>query len=359
MSTDPAASTPQPGRKPKKSRTFFILAIALCILVAAVVWLYLSTRNIETTDDAQVDGDAVVIAPKVAGYVVTLAIRDNQPVKAGDVLLKIDPRDYIAARDRAAAALALAAAQLETARVNLKMAKVTAPARLAQARSQVDQAAANRDLAAANEKRQTNLSVKATTQQARDQAASQLRAAAASLADSRAQVDIAGLVGETITLAQAQVDAAAAQVRQAQAELAAAELNLNYTEVRAPQDGRVTMRNVNLGSYVQAGQALFSLVNGNVWVTANFKESQLDRMRIGQGVEIRVDAYRSLKLRGHIDSIQGGTGSRFSAFPAENATGNFVKIVQRVPVKIVIDSGLDPSLPLPLGASADPRVELQ
>ena len=173
MSTDPAASTSQPGRKPKKSRTFFILAIALCILVAAVVWLYLSTRNIETTDDAQVDGDAVVIAPKVAGYVVTLAIRDNQPVKAGDVLLKIDPRDYIAARDRAAAALALAAAHLETARVNLKMAKVTAPARLAQARSQVDQAAANRDLAAANEKRQTNLSVKATTQQARDQAASQ------------------------------------------------------------------------------------------------------------------------------------------------------------------------------------------
>jgi membrane fusion protein (multidrug efflux system) len=223
----------------------------------------------------------------------------------------------------------------------------------------VEQAAANRDLAAANEKRQTNLSVKATTQQARDQAASQLRSAGATLADSRAQVDIAGLVSETISQAQAQVDAAAAQVRQAQAELAAADLNLSYTEMRAPQDGRVTMRNVNLGSYVQAGQSLFSLVNSNVWITANFKESQLDRMRIGQQVEIRVDAYRSLKLRGHIDSIQGGTGSRFSAFPAENATGNFVKIVQRVPVKIVIDSGLDPKLPLPLGASVDPRVKLQ
>jgi len=348
-----------PGRKPDKSRTFIILAIVACIVVAGIVWVYLSTRNIATTDDAQVDGDAVVIAPKVAGYVVTLAIHDNQPVKAGDLLLKIDPRDYIAARDRAEAALALANAQLDTARVNLKMAKVTAPAKLAQAKSQMEQAAANRDLAAANEKRQTNLNVKATTQQARDQAASQLRSAAASLADSRAQVDIAGLVNETIAQAEAQVEAAAAQVRQAQAELAAANLNLAYTELRAPQDGRVTMRNVNLGSYVQAGQSLFSLVNGNVWITANFKESQLDRMRVGQKVEIRVDAYRSLDLRGHVDGIQGGTGSRFSAFPAENATGNFVKIVQRVPVKIVIDSGLDPKLPLPLGASADPRVELQ
>jgi membrane fusion protein (multidrug efflux system) len=359
MSTEPSAAQPQSRPRPDRSRTFIILAIVVCCIVAGLVWLYLSTRNSETTDDAQVDGDAVVIAPKVAGYVVTLAIHDNQQVKAGDLLLKIDPRDYLAARDRAAAALALAGAQLETARVNLKIAKVTAPARLAQARAQVEQAAANRDLAAANEKRQTNLSVKATTQQARDQAASQLKSAAATLADTRAQVDIAGLVTETISQAQAQVDAAEAQVRQAQAELAAADLNLTYTEVRAPQDGRVTMRNVNLGSYVQAGQALFSLVNSNVWITANFKESQLDRMRIGQKVDIRVDAYRSLKLRGHIDSIQAGTGSRFSAFPAENATGNFVKIVQRVPVKIIIDSGLDPQLPLPLGASVDPRVELQ
>jgi len=358
MNTEPTVGRPPPDRAPGRARTFVILAIVI-LVIAGIVWVYLSTRNVETTDDAQVDGDAVVIAPKVAGYVVTLAVRDNQQVAAGDLLLKIDPRDYIAARDRAAAALALADAQLDTARVNLKMAKVTAPARLAQAKSQVEQAAANRDLAAENEKRQTNLSMKATTQQARDQAASQLRTAAATLADSRAQVEIAGLVSETIAQAQAQVDAASAQVRQAQAELAAADLNLAYTELRAPQDGRVTMRNVNLGSYVQAGQSLFSLVNGNVWITANFKENQLDRMRIGQRVDIRVEAYRSLTLRGHIDSIQGGTGSRFSAFPAENATGNFVKIVQRVPVKIVIDAGLDPKLPLPLGASVEPRVELQ
>ena len=129
--------------------------------------------------------------------------------------------------------------------------------------------------------------------------------------------------------------------------------------MRAPQDGWVTLRNVQLGSYVSAGQTAFSLVAPNVWVTANFKENQLDHMRVGQKVTINVDAYPQLKLQGHVDSLQMGTGSRFSAFPAENATGNFVKIVQRIPVKIVIDQGIDPQVGLPLGLSVDPTVNLQ
>ena len=148
-------------------------------------------------------------------------------------------------------------------------------------------------------------------------------------------------------------------MRQAEAQLAQAELNLSYTELRAPQDGWVTRRNVNLGTYLQAGQEIFSLVTPEVWVTANFKETQLDRMRPGQPVRIDIDAYPNLPLRGHVDSLQMGSGSVFSLFPAENATGNFVHIVQRVPVKIVIDSGLDPSLPLPLGLSVAPTVELR
>jgi membrane fusion protein (multidrug efflux system) len=357
----PTGGALPPGAAPRKSGRGGLVVLAIVALVIAVLigGYYFSQRNVESTDDAQVDGNAVTISPKVSGYVRQLAVRDNQPVKAGDLLLKIEADDYLAARDQARAALALAKAQLENAEVNLKVARVTAPARLRQAMAQVDQAAASRQLAALNYDRQAKLDIRATTQQAKDQASSQLRSAEADLVNSKAQATIAGLTADTIAQAKAQVDQAQAQVSQAQAQLAVADLNLAYTEVRAPQDGRVTMRNVQLGSYVQAGQSLFSLVTPDVWITGNFKENQLDRMRVGQQVDIRVDAYRSLKLRGHIDSIQGGTGSRFSAFPSENATGNFVKIVQRVPVKIVIDSGLDPNLPLPFGGSAEPTVELQ
>jgi membrane fusion protein (multidrug efflux system) len=138
-----------------------------------------------------------------------------------------------------------------------------------------------------------------------------------------------------------------------------AQLNLSYTDVVAPQDGWVTQRRVERGNYVQVGAAIFSIVSPQVWVTANFKETELTRMRPGQEVDITVDAYPSLKLRGHVDSVQLGSGSRFSAFPAENATGNYVKIVQRVPVKIDIDSGLDPNIALPLGISVEPTVHLK
>jgi membrane fusion protein (multidrug efflux system) len=145
----------------------------------------------------------------------------------------------------------------------------------------------------------------------------------------------------------------------ARAQLDQAELNLSWTHVTAPQEGWVTRRNVEVGNYVQAGQALLALVTPEVWITANFKESELDRMRPGQRVDIGVDAYPSLHLVGHVDSIQLGSGSRFTAFPPENATGNFVKIVQRVPVKIVIDDGLPPGMRLPLGVSVTPVVHLK
>ena len=149
------------------------------------------------------------------------------------------------------------------------------------------------------------------------------------------------------------------QTEQAQARLDQADLNLSWTVVTAPQDGWITKRNVEMGNYVTAGQQIFSIVSPEVWVTANFKETQLARMRAGQPATIAVDAYPQLDLKGHVDSIQLGSGSKFTAFPPENATGNFVKIVQRVPVKIVIDSGLDPALPLPLGISVVPTVKVQ
>jgi membrane fusion protein (multidrug efflux system) len=162
-------------------------------------------------------------------------------------------------------------------------------------------------------------------------------------------------IGET----DAQVGQLKGQIEQAQARLDQANLNLSWTVVTAPQDGWITKRNVEAGNYITAGQQLFSIVAPEVWITANFKESQLSDMRQGQPVRIKIDAYPALDLRGHVDSIQLGSGSKFTAFPPENATGNFVKVVQRVPVKIVIDSGLKPNIPLPLGISAEPTVTVR
>ena len=155
-----------------------------------------------------------------------------------------------------------------------------------------------------------------------------------------------------------QVSQINAQIAQAQSQLQQAELNLSYATIKAPQDGWITKRNIEVGNYLQVGASIFSIVTPQVWVTANFKESQLNRMRVGQKVTFRVDAYPNLKLEGHVDSIQLGSGSRFTAFPPENATGNFVKIVQRVPVKLLIDRGMDPASPLPLGISVVPTVDL-
>ena len=164
---------------------------------------------------------------------------------------------------------------------------------------------------------------------------------------------------QNIGQSQEQVSQLQGSLEQAKGRLDQANLNIEWTVVRAPQDGWVTRRNVNKGNYVSAGTQIMSLVTTDLWVTANFKETELDGMRAGQQVAVSIDAYPDLQLRGHVDSIQRGSGSRFSAFPAENATGNFIKIVQRVPVKIVIDSGLKPDEPVPLGISVVPTVMLQ
>ena len=186
-----------------------------------------------------------------------------------------------------------------------------------------------------------------------------MQANSAFVQSAEAQVRIASLVQQTIQAAEDTVAQRQAQVAQAEANLAQSEVNLSYTELKAPQDGRITRRNVDLGTFVQAGQQVFYIVTPQVWVTANFKETQLADIRPGQPVLMALDAYPNLRLHGHVDSIQEGSGARFSAFPAENATGNFVKIVRRVPVKIVIDSGLDNQNGLPLGISVTPTVTVR
>ena len=351
---DGESNRKRPGKKP-----LIILGVVVAVMViVALVWWFM-TRNQVTTDDAFTEGDAVTIAPKVSGYVTDLAVKDNQPVKKGQLLVKIDPRDAVAERDRAQAQLGMAQAQLHQAQVQLALAKVQYPAQLAQAKAQQAQAEANLVNAQADYKRQRGVDPRATTQRNIDAANAQLRSATAELENAKAQVQVAAQVQLQIRQAQANVEAARQQVEQANAQLETANLNLSYTEVRAPFDGYVTKRNVQLGTLVQAGSSLFSLVSRDIWVTANFKESQLEHMNPGDKVVVTVDAYPDMELHGHVDSIQQGSGSRFSAFPAENATGNYVKIVQRVPVKIVIDSGLDPDFPLPLGLSVEPKVTVE
>ncbi|QGY28560.1 HlyD family secretion protein [Pantoea cypripedii] len=349
----------EPERKRPGKKPLIILAIVAVIMLLVIFWFWFSNRNIETTDDAFTEGNAVTIAPKAAGYVVKLLVRDNQRVKQGDLLVEIDPRDNIAQRDQAQAQLGLAQAQLHQAQAQLALSRVQYPAQRDQALADQAKAQANLLNAQADYRRQRGVDPRATSQRNIDTATVQLRSAEAQLLSAKAQVEVASQVALQIRAQETNVEARQQQVEQAQAQLNTAELNLSYTQVRAPYDGFVTKRNVHIGSLVQAGTALFSLVSPDIWITANFKESQLERMNPGDKVAISVDAWPSLKLEGHVDSIQMGTGSRFSTFPAENATGNYVKIVQRVPVKIVIDKGLDANHPMPLGLSVEPKVTVE
>ncbi len=349
----------QPERKRPGKKPLIILAVVVVIMLIVGLWFWLSTRNIETTDDAFTEGDAVTIAPKASGYVVKLLVNDNQRVKKGDLLVEIDPSDNRAQREQANAQLGLAVAQLHQAQAQLALSKVQYPAQRDQALADQAKAEANMLNAQADYRRQRGVDPRATSQRNIDSASAQLRSAQAQLQSAKAQVEVASQVALQIRQQETNVEARQQQVEQAKAQLSTADLNLSYTQVRAPYDGFITKRNVQLGTLVQAGSSLFSLVSPEIWVTANFKESQLQRMNPGDKVEISVDAWPDMKLEGHVDSIQMGSGSRFSTFPSENATGNYVKIVQRVPVKIVIDKGLDPNHPLPLGLSVEPKVTVE
>jgi membrane fusion protein (multidrug efflux system) len=349
------------AERKRRRRSILIRSIIVVVLIVAAIagGIYWYTgRDLESTDDAYTDGRAISIAPQVSGDVVELDVNDNQFVHKGDVLIHIDPRDYTTARDQAAGALAIARGELAGAEAGLEKADVTFPAQLAAAQGALQIAQGNLANAQAEYHRQHAIARAATTEQAVDQSTAALQQAEGQVKQAEAQVQEATPVPQNIDQARAMRDQLQGTVQQAQAQLARAELNIGYTVVRAPQDGWVTRRNVEVGDYAQPGATIMDIVSPKVWITANFKETQLDRMRPGQKVDISLDAFPDLKLQGHVDSVQLGSGSRFSAFPAENATGNFVKIVQRVPVKIDIDSGMDPKVPLPLGLSVDPTVHV-
>ena len=349
----------QEQRRSRRPVMIGIASVLGVLLVAGGIYYWLSGRGKVDTDDAYTDGNVVNIAPQVSGQVIELDVNDNQFVHKGDVIVRIDPRQFQYSAEQSQGTLEAAKAQVTSQKLGVEIAKKNFPANLQLAKANLESAQAALALQKANNDRQKSLPKAATTQQDVDTTASQYQQAQAQVDQAQARVLQAEPVPQNIGQSEEQGKQYVGQADQAQGQLDQANLNIEWATVRAPQDGWITRRNVNAGNYIQAGTQIMSLVTTDVWVTANYKETELNGMRSGQRVAIKVDAYPDLDLRGHVDSIQRGSGSRFSTFPAENATGNFVKIVQRVPVKIVIDSGLRGDEPLPLGVSVVPTVMLQ
>jgi membrane fusion protein (multidrug efflux system) len=372
-----------------------LLMLGGVVLVAALVGLFLYYHNRETTDDAQVDGHITPIASKIYGRVAEVLVDDNQLVKKGQVLVKIDPRDYQASLDQAKAALAIAESEAQSAGVDVPRTRenvasgtssadaqlLAAQADLARAQStyeqaqtsdlawaqaNIDKSRANADLAQADLARYKPLLDKgeiskqqydaakanadatasalkadqeklAQAQRSVEIAKAQLDAARARVEQARAGVAAAHADVKQVSMRTADAQSKIAKVEQARAALEAAQLNLSYTDIVAPVDGLVTHKQVEPGQIVQQGQGLLVVVPlQNVWVTANFKETQLRKMRPGQKAYVHVDTYGQT-FPGHVDSIAGATGAVLSLLPPENATGNYVKVVQRIPVKIIVD----------------------
>ncbi|ARW46618.1 Multidrug export protein EmrA [Acetobacter pasteurianus subsp. pasteurianus] len=352
-----APAKPEEKKKENPRRKIILTGVIAVLAVGAGVYWFM-TRNEVETDDAFTAGRAITIAPHVSGYVTELLVNDNQFVRKGQLLARIDPRDWKAARDQAAAQVESAQASKNASDMMHMVAMLEFPGKLLQAKGQLEAAKAQEFKAQTDFRRQHVVERAATSQQDIDSARAALDAAKARVIAAQGAVQMAMPVQPNIQNAAIQISQEEAAVKTAQARLETANLNLEWTEIRAPHDGWISQRNLEQGNYVQQGQNILSIVQPEVWVVANYKETQITRMKPGQKVDIKVDAYPSLKVHGHIDSLQKGTGAQFSAFPPENATGNYVKIVQRVPVKILIDDGLDPNQPLALGMSVVPTVHV-
>lgn len=333
-----------------------ILVCVLGLMAAGAITYYLHNRNTEHTDDAAIEGRVLYVSPKVSGYVTAVAIEDNLHVKAGDVLLQIDPRDYEIAVRQAEANLAAVSSGLSASTESLESSKVTAPSNVDAAKALVARAEAEYVRTSSDYNRKSKMGDLVISKQGLIDARSAMQSALSALNDAKANLVAAETAPRTIASAQALTEQAQAEVKRAQAVLEQARLNLEHTKVTAPFDGHVTKRTVEPGTFVQPGQQIITLVSDEYWVVANFKETQLDRMKAGDKVDIAIDAYPDKTYQGHVVSFQKGTGARFSAFPPENATGNFVKVVQRVPVKIQLDETPDASLSIGPGMSVIARV---
>ncbi|HEX4667583.1 MAG TPA: HlyD family secretion protein [Chthoniobacterales bacterium] len=342
-------------------------AVVLIFAIAYVATIFFHSLTHESTDDAFIDAHIVSVAPKVAGKISAVKVSDNELVKKGQALLEIDPRDIDAAVAQKQAALEVAKAHLDNAQMSAEQAAAhvnTVMAGFASLQASTDAAAADTEKLKGDLARNKDLIESgAISKQDFQHSLSDVASSEATLESKKRQLQAAKALAEEAKKqagsARAQVNAAQAEVAEAQAELRQAELQKSYTTITAPEAGRVTNKSIEPGNYVQVGQPLFAIVPQHVWVTANFKETQLTNMRPGQPVEVEVDAYPSRALHGHVDSIQAGSGARFSLLPPENATGNFVKVVQRVPVKIALDEQPGVQEVLGPGMSAVPDVKVK
>ncbi|QOZ34353.1 HlyD family secretion protein [Bradyrhizobium sp. CCBAU 53421] len=336
------ASSPQQDtdhRKPSmrdRLREHWMLAAAgACLLLIALVGgvaYWLNVRHYESTDDAFIAARSFAVASKVGGYVVEVPVTDNQHVNAGDLLARIDERDYKIAVDQAGAQVAIAEANIANVQAQID----SQQEQIKQAKAQQQQAEAQLKFAQEEAARAQDLVEKgAGTVQRQQQTRSDLDAQQANVSRTRTAVTAAELGVKTL---EAQLKSSKASLEQAQTQLDQANLNLQYTRIVAAQSGRVVKLSGAVGTFVAPAQSVMMFVPDEIWINANYKETQLTDMRPGQPVDIRIDAYPGRKLAGHVASVQPGSGTAFSLLPAENATGNFVKVVQRVPVKIVVDN---------------------
>jgi len=323
---------------------FGVFAVIACIVLA--LYFVLPDLVESRTDDAYVEAHVALVSARVPGHVQTLHIDDNSAVTKGEVLVELDPRDFEVKVEAAKASLAAAESRLDEAKSQSKI----AAAQIDQASAEAEAASANARLAADDLKRFQGVSdVRAVSTERLDTARAAADASHATLDAAKTKV---ALARNQADLAHVQEQTAAAAIAQAKATLDQAQLDLSYAKVTAPETGSVAAKLVEAGNYVQPGQTLLSLVPTEIYVVANFKETQIEGIKPGSKAVIRIDSFPGLRLDGHVDSIQRGSGSTFALLPPENATGNFVKIVQRIPVKIRLDAPPEDLARLAPGMSA-------
>jgi len=350
MNTTAVAADKSPSPSPAPAKAGIGRKLIIAVVIAAIVlWLGHVLYDLvcyEETDDAYVTSHLHLVAPQIDGIVKTVEVTDNERVKAGQVLVRLDPLEYDLAVRRAAAGVAQAKAdeaRAAAAEIESQAQIAQAQARVGQGQAQLGQAQAQLDLAKINRNRARQLfhDGNAVTQADLDNAESAYAVAAAAFqaaqANVKAEESAAASADAALTAARAQGVAARAATAAAQAADADAERKRSYATIAAPAEGRVGAKNVEAGNRVQAGQTLLALVEPRAWIVANFKETQLARLKAGLPVELTIDALPGRSLTGTIDSIAPASGAQFALLPADNATGNFTKVVQRVPVKIVLD----------------------
>ncbi|MBX3254313.1 MAG: HlyD family secretion protein [Chitinophagaceae bacterium] len=325
-------------KKPKGKKIIFPVLLGLVLVVALIITLkeYFYSQSHEETDNAQVDADISPVISRVQGYVKEIRFKDNQVVKAGDTLVILDDRDYIIKLNQAEAALASVKQSVNVARYAIAETK----SNIATAQANVQAAKVRVWKATEDYNRYKNLyDDHAITKAQFDAMKAEKESAEAALLAAQTQVPV---IHTRVNTNKQQADATETNIAPHQSDVDFAKLQLSYTVITAPADGIASKRNVQLGQLVQAGQSLLSIVNDNgIYITANFKETQLEHLKVGEKVDIQVDAYKHSPVQGTVESLAGATGAKFSLLPPDNATGNFVKVVQRVPVRIKLNAAPD------------------